>query len=53
MFPGATRLCLCEECTNDYGLCDFFDDDGLCVLKVSVPYLQNKNGVLEAKEDWQ
>ena len=42
-----------HECTNDYGSRDLFYDYGLCVLKVSVPYLQNKNAVLEAEEDWQ
>ena len=44
--------CLCEECKDDYGSCDLFYDYNLSVSKVSVPYLQNKNAVLEAEEDW-
>ena len=41
------------ECRNDYASCDLFDDYSLSVCKVSVPYLQIKNAVLEAEEDWQ
>ena len=53
LVPGATRLCLCKEYVNDYRSCDHFDDYGLNVLKVSVPYFQSKNAVLEAEEDRQ
>lgn len=53
VFQGATKLCLCEECKNDYGSCDLFHDYTLSVREVSVPYLHRKNAVLEAEEDWQ
>ena len=53
VFQGRTRLCLCEEWKNDYGSCDLLDDYTFSAWKVSVPYLQSKNAVFDAEEDWQ
>ena len=40
-FKASTRLCICEDCKVEYGLCSTFSEYSMVYVKYNVPYLRS------------